>query len=262
VWFDVLASVTQMRVPKFLEVYRTVFGPKQGAYIESAPCAALSMIPVMGCENHIVLAIAEISELSSWKEMQTRTGCLSMPKLVQRGMEIEQKYLQRNSNGAFPPDHYLTPPTSSSYAESEAREIYQKRNLTNDIFRASARVYLHTVLSGDYPSSPEISSAVTETIEYLKRVPQANNAALSRAVVRSVVFGICICGCLTDQPSQQAFLRELLGQQEVEVVGNVMAVRRLMEDVWRRRATAEGKKTWTVNWREVMLEGGRELLLV
>jgi len=50
-------------------------------------------------------------------------------------------------------------------------------------------VYLHTVLSGDYPSSPEISAAVTETIEYLKRVPQANSADLSRSVVRSVVFG-------------------------------------------------------------------------
>jgi hypothetical protein len=262
VWFDVLASVTQMRVPRFLEIYRSVFGPKQEAYIESAPCPELSMIPIMGCENHILLAIAEISELSHWKEMQTRTGCLSMPKLVQRGMEIEQKYLQRTCNGMFPQDPYLTPPAGTAYADQEAREVYQRRKLTNDVFRASARVYLHTVLSGDYPSSPEISAAVTETIDCLKRVPQANNAALSRSVVRSVVFGICICGCLTDQPSQQAFLREMLEQQEVEVVGNVMAVRRLMEDVWRRRATAEGKKTWTVNWREVMFEGGRELLLV
>jgi len=261
-WFDVLASVTQMRVPRFLEVYRTIFGPKQDAYIETTPSPELSMIPIMGCENHILLAMAEISELSHWKEMQTRTGCLSMPKLVQRGIEIEQKYLQRTCNGMFPQDAYLTPPTSTAYADQEAREVYQRRKLTNDVFRASARVYLHTVLSGDYPSSPEISAAVTETIECLKRVPQANSAALSRSVVRSVVFGICICGCLTDQPSQQAFLRGLLEQQEVEVVGNVMAVRRLMEDVWRRRATAEGRKTWTVNWREVMFEGGRELLLV
>lgn len=251
-----------MRVPRFLEIYRSVFGPKQGAYIETAPSPELSMIPVMGCENHIVLAIAEISELSHWKEMQTRSGCLSMPVLVQRGMEIERKYLQRSSNGIFQQDAFLAPPSGNAYSDDEARQVYQRRKLTNDIFRASARVYLHTVLSGDYPSSPEISSAVTETIECLKRVPQANNAALSRSVVRSVVFGICICGCLTDQPSQQAFLREMLEQQEVEVVGNVMAVRRLMEDVWRRRATAEGRKTWTVNWREVMLEGGKELLLV
>lgn len=261
-WFDVLASVTQMRVPRFLEIYRSVFGTKQEAYIDSAPSSALSMVPIMGCENHIVLAIAEISELSHWKEMQTRIGRLSMPKLVQRGMEIEQKYLQRNSDGMFPQDPYLAPPATTSYADSEARDVYHRRRLTNDVFRASARVYLHTVLSGDYPSSPEISAAVTETIECLKRVPQANNASLSRSVIRSVVFGICICGCLTDQPSQQAFLRGLLEQQEAEVVGNVMAVRRLMEDVWRRRATAEGRKTWTVNWREVMFEGGRELLLV
>lgn len=262
VWFDVLASVTQMRVPKFLEVYRTVFGPKQGAFIDATPSRELSMIPIMGCENHIVLAIAETSELSHWKEMQSRSGRPSMMKLVQRGMEIEQKYLQRSSTGLFPQDPYLMPPTSNTYADQEAREVYQRRKLTNDVFRASAKVYLHTVLSGDYPSSPEISEAVTETIECLKRVPIQNSASLSRSVVRSVVFGICICGCLTDQPSQQAFLRELLEQQEAEVVGNVMAVRRLMEDVWRRRATVEGRRTWSVNWREVMLESGKELLLV
>jgi len=48
-----------MRVPRFLETYRTIFGPKKEAHIESAPSQELSMIPIMGCENHIVLAIAE-----------------------------------------------------------------------------------------------------------------------------------------------------------------------------------------------------------
>ena len=145
-----------------------------------------------------------------------------MPKLVQRGVEIEQKYLQRNSNGMFPPDPYLTPPTSAAYTDQEVREVYQRQRLTNDVSRASARVYLHTVLSGDYPSPPEISAEVTETIKCLKCVAQANSAALSRSIIRSVIFGICICG----------------------------------------RLTAEGRKTWTVNWREVMFESGRELLLV
>jgi len=258
-WFDVLASVTQMRVPRFLEVYRKLFGPHTGAYIESnSQSASLSMLPVMGCENHIVLAIAEISALQRWKDVQSKAGCLSIPLLAEKGLEIESTYLVQ-PNPLFPLDSYLTPP-ASNYSAIDAREIYQRRSLTNDIFRASAKVYLHTVLSGDHPSSPEISAAVTETIDCLRRVPQANNALLSRSVVRSVVFGICICGCLTDQPGQQAFLRQLLEQQEVELVGNVLAVRRLMEDVWARRAA--GDKSAPINWREVMCEGGRDLLLL
>jgi C6 transcription factor Pro1 len=259
VWFDVLASVTQMRVPRFINIFRKLFGPRTSAYIESSQSASLSMLPVMGCENHIVLAIAEISALLRWKELQLKEGCLSIPVLVDKGMEIESKYLSQ-SNALFGPDPYLTPPANNAYSALEARDIYQRRRLTNDIFRASAKVYLHTVLSGDHPSSPEISAAVTETIECLRQVPQANNALLSRSVVRSVVFGICICGCLTDQPEQQAFLRQLLEQQEVELVGNVLAVRRLMEDVWARRAA--GDRSSSVDWREVMCEGGRDLLLL
>lgn len=259
VWFDVLASVTQMRFPRFLEVYRTVFGPRSGAYIDSAPSTALSMLPIMGCENHIVLAIAETSNLFRWKVAQARNGTLSIPRLVEKGLELDRKFLQETSP-MLRSDPYLCSPPSEKYSDLETREIYQRRRLTNDIFRASARVYLHTVLSGDHPSSAEISNAVTETITALRRVPQANNASLSRSVVRSVVFGICISGCLTDQPSHQDFLRQLLEQQEVELVGNIVAVRRLMEDVWARRAS--GNKGAPVNWREVMCEGGRDLLLL
>ena len=49
------------------------------------------MLPVMGCENHIVLAIAEISNLAHWKESQCRRGCLS--ELVHRGTIIEEQLL-------------------------------------------------------------------------------------------------------------------------------------------------------------------------
>ena len=67
--------------------------------------------------------------------------------------------------------------------------MYQRQKLTNDVFWTSTRVYLPAALSGDYPSSPEISTAVAETIEYLKRVLQTNNATLSRSFIRSAVFG-------------------------------------------------------------------------
>ena len=108
VWFDVLASVTQMRIPRFLDVYRTVFGPRTGAYIENnVPSHTLSMLPIMGCENHIVLAIAEISHLFRWKEAQLRLGMLSIPRLVTKGLEIDQQFLQPTSP-MFESDPYLT----------------------------------------------------------------------------------------------------------------------------------------------------------
>ena len=51
------------------------------------------MLPVMGCENKVVLAIAETSDLVHWKESMLRRGCRSYPELVQRDLGIEEMYL-------------------------------------------------------------------------------------------------------------------------------------------------------------------------
>lgn len=247
-WFDVLASVTTLQVPRFLETYRMLFG-RAGAYIDDPVSSSpeISMLPVMGCENQIVLAIAEISNLAHWKEMQRRRGCLSVPQLVERGLEIESKYLS-GVTSAF-----------THHAMNAAElEIGQRRRLTNDIFRASARVYLHTVLSGDYPSCPEIVTGVAETIECLRRVP-VDMPVVSRSVVRSVVFGICICGCLTDDHRQRSFLLKMLETQQGDSVGNISEVRALMEQVWARRENSQGRP---VNWRDVMRESQRDFLLL
>lgn len=303
-WFDVLASVTTQQIPRFLVVYRQLFDRSRRAFIEDPVQASppeISMLPVMGCENNIVLAIAEISNLACWKESQMKRHCLSIPKLVERGMEIDAKFLTpggasspsaiRGANG-LPP----TPGPSSRgaaayggmgmdpqqrymngvYAQNTspvygpapgmmplgngASEVELRRRLTNDIFRASARVYLHTVLSGDYPSCPEIVDTVTEVIECLKRVP-LDKALVSRSVLRSVVFGICIAGCLTDSPEQRQFLMRLLDTQQQETVGNVAEVKHLMEQVWIRR-DSKGSMGQAVNWRDVMRESQRELLLL
>ncbi|EKM58498.1 uncharacterized protein PHACADRAFT_252862 [Phanerochaete carnosa HHB-10118-sp] len=297
-WFDVLASVTTQQIPRFLMIYRQLFDRTRRAYIEDASHPGppeLSMLPVMGCENNIVLAIAEISNLACWKESQVTRHCLSVPKLVERGLEIEAKYLtpggasspsQMRVNGlpnggpsaaaaAMASAAYFDPSaaayTNSGYASGSAYgpgagtahgapEVELRRRLTNDIFRASARVYLHTVLSGDYPSCPEIVAAVTEVIECLRRVP-LDKALVSRSVLRSVVFGICISGCLTDSQDQRRFLMHLLDTQQREAVGNVAEVKRLMQHVWTRRDT-EGGIGQPVNWRDVMRDSQRELLLL
>ncbi|EIW57279.1 uncharacterized protein TRAVEDRAFT_125655 [Trametes versicolor FP-101664 SS1] len=244
-WFDVLASVTTQTVPRFLEVYRQLFAA-QGAYIGDPAASApeISMLPVMGCENKIVLAIAEISNLAHWKENHLHRGTLSIPDLVHRGADIEERLLGPSS------------------PQPLAAEVVQRRRLTNDIFRASAKVYLHTVLSGDYPACPEIVNAVTETIDALSRIPM-DAPSVHRSVVRSVVFGICISGCLTDDHRQRGFLIRMLEYQQRESVGNVGEVKRLMQNVWEQRdAERDAGRYRPTDWRRVMRESNPDLLLL
>lgn len=220
------------------------------------------MMSVMGCENQTALAIAETSALACWKVMQERQGKLSVPDLVDRGRQIEKDCLVRvspssSSMQVVPPPGGVFYPAGGGIPD----ELSEKRRLTADIFRATARVYLHSVISGEHPGCPEIREGVRETIECLRRVPaggvggsssnsSSNNSSSSRtgtggagttsvarSVLRSVVFGICLCGCLADDPKDREFLvRRLNAEEQAEGVGNCTSACLVMQEVWRRRA--------------------------
>jgi len=236
-WFDVLASATLVREPRFLQVIRELFGT-QTAFFDNEPVIPMteySMMSVMGCDNHIVLALAEIASLAHWKDTHASHGNLSVKELVRRGHKIEE---------------LLKKPSSCEYSNEPEQRAHQRR-LTSEVFRASAHVYLHSVISGDYPRCPEIIEAVDNTVE---RLMEAEDGPTGHAVVRSVVFSICICGCLTENPRHQAYFLKRLEEQQGVSFGNSHQVRCLIEEVWKRRTRG------AVDWREVMREA--EMLLV
>lgn len=243
IWFDVLASATLVREPYFLDVIRDLFGPQTTFFGDEPvrPMAEYSMMSVMGCENHIVLALAEIASLANWKEAHVSAGSLSVKELVRRGHRIEE-ILKKPSS--YPDDCDFT-------LDVGERARAQQRRLTSEVFRASAHVYLHSVVSGDFPRCPEIIEAVDDTVKCLR---EAEDGPTGRAVVRSVVFSICICGCLTEDHAHQAYFIKRLQEQQGLSLGNSQQVSCLIREVWKRRSRGG------VDWRQVMREA--EMLLV
>ena len=242
-WFDVLASVTLVRTPQLMDIYRSVFSIYPTDHYNGNPTAPpeeLSMMSVMGCENYIVRALAETADLAWWKEYRRADGSLSIPQLASRGQQIEE---------ILEGPHQTRAGAGASCDNTERSLV---RRYTSEVFRTSAQVYLNSVISGDYPQCPEIQTGITATIAALKAVPEGSHT--SRAVVRSVVFSICICGCLTDDPNHREFFEERLRQQS-STVGNCNQVLQLMRRVWSKRARGD-----SVDWRQVMRES--EMLLV
>ncbi|KAG2112148.1 hypothetical protein BD769DRAFT_1642591 [Suillus cothurnatus] len=225
IWFDVLASATLIRRPKFLDVLRSLYGPTPTV---NGGRSELSMMGAMGCENRIVLALAEIADLACWKDECRRAGRLSVSELVRRGQDIETILRSVKAND---PDHLYDLDTERS----------RRQHLTSDVFRASAFVYLHSVISGDHPQCPEIMSNIAETVKCLRR---AEDISTARQVVRTVVFSICICGCLTDVPEYREYFLRRLHEQQTETVGNCTRVAQLMKEVWNSREQGE-----PMDWR-------------
>ncbi|KAI0266908.1 fungal-specific transcription factor domain-containing protein [Russula aff. rugulosa BPL654] len=124
-------------------------------------------------------------------------------------------------------------------------DLSEKRRLMADIFHATARVYLHSVISGEHPGCPKIRDGVWETIDCLWRIhgrrgrgrQQRRRHKRGASVLCSAVFGIRLCGCLADDPKDREFLLQRLdAEEQAEGVGNCTSACLVMQEVWRRRA--------------------------
>ncbi|KAF7374756.1 hypothetical protein MSAN_00361100 [Mycena sanguinolenta] len=104
IWFDVLAAVTTQEVPRFLEFIRTLYSPEASKVYDPslASTPELSMMTVVGCENHVVWALAEASALGVWKRRQQAMGTLSVADLVAQGSKLD-KYLDLAAASSPPP---------------------------------------------------------------------------------------------------------------------------------------------------------------
>jgi hypothetical protein len=74
---------------------------------------------------------------------------------------------------------------------------------------------------------------------------------------RSLVFPMCLAGCLSDDPSQRELFKGRLQAQDGNG-GTVMQARLLLETSWQRRNVHGGM----LDWRELMHDQGMNLLLI
>lgn len=227
-WFDVLASVTLQRPPTTLSVIDEMFNPLRSG-IEETLNPQYSMISPMGCENKVVWALAKTSALSCWKRDQIRRGALSVPELYRKAMEIDS-HLERDPNQPYPLNSLDDRETSRTFAA--------------EIFRTSTRLFLRTIVNGDYPHVKDVRQGVEDTFNSIKALGVDFNVYPS--VVRSTVFGLYICGALTENLEHRETLRSYLSTGSMsEGVGNCITILQLLEEIWSKR---NPKSTSPVDW--------------
>jgi hypothetical protein len=98
---------------------------------------------------------------------------------------------------------------------------------------------------------PEINESVGKIVQLLEQLPQSE-------VDRSLVFPICLAGCMTDDPIRRDALKNRLQAQD-QSVGNLLMACAVMESVWRKR---DGHVSAVIDWRESLRDHNLNLLLV
>jgi hypothetical protein len=87
-------------------------------------------------------------------------------------------------------------------------------------------------------------------VKLLTRLPPSE-------VDRSLVFPLCLAGCMTDNRARRDLMKGRLQAQD-ENIGNILQARALVEAVWRQRDGGGG----IVDWREMLRNDGLNLLLL
>jgi len=252
----------------------------------------------MGCPDDVLLAIAETANLAHWKEQQKQKSSLNYMELARRGEEIEkalrvgesihaeeeahQRRLEdqrtevtRRITSSIPAATAVLVASSSSSAASsagssgmrspsgsprmrrslplrpEGLDDLEIQSRAGRIFRAGAHLYLSSVVSDCKPRTPRISAAVSDVMTAVQNLPRSD-------VDKSLVFPLCIAGCLSTTRDQKNVFRERLSPHHA--VGNCHRAVQVIDAVWaKREAVADGI---AVDWRGTMEELGLRLLLV
>ncbi|KAF8134962.1 fungal-specific transcription factor domain-containing protein [Boletus edulis] len=260
-WLDVMSTITLHTIPQHLAFYRRLYRGGGGFWSATLSMSAkedsdLRVDNLTGCPDEVLLGIAEVSTLSCWKAQEMRKGCLSMKELIRRGNIVESHLRSCDPMYSREPDQTPLHPELPADGDLNLKgmagipAVVDTRQLVAKIYREAAVLYLHTVLSEPIPGVPEIIQSIEVITQLVHQLPMS-------ALDRTLVFPICLAGCLTDDPAKrEIFKMRLVGQQSV--FGNVHQALMVMETAWQRWDTRGG----AVEWRDLLHVQGRNLLLL
>lgn len=188
-YVDIFASITLMQPPRYLSLYRRLFGGGAGFWATNASPggqhAELRMDTLSGCPDEALLAIAEVSALAHWKASERQSGSLSVRELIRRGDAIEKELRERATGKRVDGDDFagaaahgatgaleMTPaglavpmaspqPGMSAGSRAAAMSpVDSNKHIIGEMFREAALLYLHTVLSESVPGTERLTSVL------------------------------------------------------------------------------------------------------
>ncbi|KAK1085684.1 hypothetical protein LTR33_001951 [Friedmanniomyces endolithicus] len=223
---DIVAS-TALNVPPRLQRHHQALLTNIDA-LNARP--AIDLQDFVGCQNWIMLQLANVSALAAEKHIAKQAGTLDMTKIVANAKGIKDILLDGLSHLTAP-----TPEPKKSNILDLFASRYQANTLPADsilVTRAWAHAtlaYLSVVVSGWQPAHPEIRENVSRVLEFMTQAQTQ-----TQTIFRSMFWPFCVAGCLAE-PRQQERVREMVEKLEPRrLFGTVSQALEMMEVVWRQ----------------------------
>ncbi|KAH6675044.1 fungal-specific transcription factor domain-containing protein [Halenospora varia] len=229
VWIDIIANATFGAPPH---------NPRHFDYLPLLRNGSLQPQKQMGCQSCVLVLITEITALEAWKKDQMDRGCLSVIELATRASSLNDILVGGIEAKA------CAPPINSINLEADSHAV-------NFIFAFAALIFLHTVVSGPSPHTPEIKDNVTKCLERFEALP-------GHVLLRNC-WPFTIAGCMATEDQYDRF-RDVVARATTakHPLGTTWKGLRVMEECWRLRKDEPG--VWC--WRSTMKKMGVKILLI
>ncbi|KAF4627672.1 hypothetical protein G7Y89_g10480 [Cudoniella acicularis] len=204
--------------------------------------AAIQFERAIGCENWVVMAIKDVARLNHWKTNRKATGQLSMRELVSRGIEIENRLNSGLEKNLQKIQQFITPGIDRNHYSLRKNHSYISSCVTR-VYCCAGLVQLHVVISRAHPELPEIHDGVTRAMEAFKALPDPE-------IINSLVWPLCIVGCMASEQDEGSFLKLARCANPSDSTLGAAKARTIMEECWRLRRLDPG--SGNVTWKTAM----------
>lgn len=220
---------------------------KEEELFDLSPSLFLGLSKYIGCENWAMMAVSDITALSSWKREAVGQGSLSVPELVERAGQISNildkgfKDLEgRRRNASEAETNRIRRLRKFNFQAPRLSNGDIQEHIPTYIWAYAARIYLTVVVSGWQPSNPSIKDSVRAVLELLK-ILQQRDAEGGATQMRALAWPICVAGCLAENNEVATNFREVIADTMGEMckLGSISEAIQIMEAVWKVKRTGE-----------------------
>lgn len=242
-YMDIISSTALEQAPRLLQYHQTFLDDSTGD-------VKINLEGYVGCQNWVLMAIAESSALGSWKKISDEAGTLSIVDLVRRAEPIFQKLddgLARLSQA---------PTTLNRPTPFLSEQYYNQEHLNNTratrIWALAAKIYLTGIVSGWQPRSQPIRDSVSLALSSLQEIS-------SPSMLRALAWPLFVVSCLASREQQEAFRLIFRRLDDLRAFASVGGMLESVEAVW-EQSWMQGNGDWNIS--KCFSVNGEPLLLM
>ncbi|KAI0876798.1 fungal-specific transcription factor domain-containing protein [Hypoxylon argillaceum] len=218
---DIIASTVLKEQPRLYEFHHSLLEGIQ----DTGPIIDLEV--VIGCQNWVLVQIAEIAVLDTWKQRCKNSGTLDMMELVHRAtaikssLETDLARIQIGTGANLKENNDLFDVLAVNNTAG------RQKPLITLAWAHAALIYLSIVVSGWQPANPEIRYRVRHIIETPVR------EMFPPALLRTMVWPLCVAGCLAEPELATQLCGTVETLQPRSVFGTLTKALEVMKNMWR-----------------------------